>query len=486
MRIARTIDLTVDFSVFTEDICDVTLAFPDAIRSYALWSLTTLGKTPNFVRSLASRTGVSSHYAQPEDDVAACRLMSQDGSPSSLKILASPAYYTLDPNDGSEVGWTLDILNRVSRTHSVHAVTGYDARTDKKFPATGIWPRRQKLNHLRRLAFTTSIWRSSFQTKRRLGHVDVLHHVLPFAYGRTYNLLALAGARNTPFVIGPVQQPFTGDMSDESNVESRDLSTKRSWTTFIDRALEVAAFIPKQLSDATVRRADVIVCVSEAAKELALQVDPNATVFVAPPGVDVSKYTPAPPNEDTVDILVACYLIKRKQVDLVIRAVHELDKRNVRCNLRIVGDGPDRERLEKLTTELGIDHLVHFKGLVPHNEMVAEYHNAAVFAFVSREEAAAMAPIEAMACGVPVVATATGIAPLLLGDTGAGTIVPSDPTAIASALQHILENPRVRLDMAKAARRTIENHFDWEHVIATYLHAYDSAVQIRGRTPVHA
>jgi glycosyltransferase involved in cell wall biosynthesis len=407
-----------------------------------------------------------------------------NSSPPSLTILASPAYYTLDPNDGSEVGWTLDILNRVNRTHSVHAVTGYDARTNKNFPATGIWPRRHKLNHVRRLTFTTSIWRAGFRTKRQLGHVDVLHHVLPFAYGRTYNLLALVGARKTPFVIGPVQQPFTGDMSDESNVESRDLSNKRSWTSAVDRLLEAAAFIPKKLSDATVRRADVIVCVSEAAKQLALQVDPDATVLVAPPGVDVSKYTPAPPNEQTVNILVGSYLIKRKQVDLVIRAVHELDKRQVRCNLRIVGDGPDRERLEKLTSELGIAHLVQFKGLVPYHEMVAEYHDAAVFCFVSREEAAAMAPIEAMACGVPVVATATGIAPLLLGNTGAGTIVPSDPTAIASALQHILENPRVRLDMAKAARRTIEDHFDWEHIVATYLHAYDSAMQLRGRTPV--
>jgi glycosyltransferase involved in cell wall biosynthesis len=408
-----------------------------------------------------------------------------DAPSSSLTVLASPAYYTLDPNDGSEVGWTLDILNRVSRTHSVHAVTGYDARTAKTFPATDIWPRRHKLNHLRRLLFTTSIWRASLRAKRQLGHVDVLHHVLPFAFGRTYNLLALVGARRTPFVIGPVQQPFTGDMSDEAAVESRTFSGKRSWTVVIDRVLEAAAFIPKVLSDATIRRADVIVTVSEAAKQLALRVDPNAQVFVAPPGVDVAKYTPAPPNEDTVDILVASYLIKRKQVDLVIRAVGELEKRNVRCNLRIVGDGPDRERLEKLSSDLGVAHLVHFKGLVPYNEMVAEYHNAAVFCFVSREEAAAMAPIEAMACGVPVVATATGIAPLLLGDTGAGTLVPSDPLAIASALQHILENPRLRLDMAKAARRTIEEHFDWEHVVATYLHAYDKALQIHGRAPVH-
>jgi glycosyltransferase involved in cell wall biosynthesis len=113
--------------------------------------------------------------------------------------------------------------------------------------------------------------------------------------------------------------------------------------------------------------------------------------------------------------------------------------------------------------------------------MVEEYRKAAVVCFVSREETVGMAPMEAMACGVPVVATATGIVPLLLGETGAGTIVEPNPSSIAGALQNVLENPEERALMAKSARETIEQRYDWEHIVANYLTAYNTAIELRTR-----
>lgn len=167
-------------------------------------------------------------------------------------------------------------------------------------------------------------------------------------------------------------------------------------------------------------------------------------------GIAVPRPLPLPPDPT---ILFVGRLVAAKGVDCLLAAMARLATLAPQARLEIVGDGPDRGRLEALAARLGLEGMVQFTGWVPPQDLDAHYRAARVVAIPSVwPENLCLVALEALARGRPVVGTnLAGIAELVTDGVNGLTVAPRDAAALASALAEILNRPELAARMAAAA-----------------------------------
>jgi glycosyltransferase involved in cell wall biosynthesis len=154
--------------------------------------------------------------------------------------------------------------------------------------------------------------------------------------------------------------------------------------------------------------------------------------------------------------------LQKKGLDVLLEAWRELSKRRSRypIALLLIGDGEDASEVHARIDAGGLERVTWIDHYVHEPAMIASMLSAAdVYAFSSRHEGFAVAPVEAMACGLPVVATdVTGIRDVLLdGEQGGGIIVPQDnPTELALHIGMLFDDKSLRMRLAEAARLRAE------------------------------
>ena len=214
--------------------------------------------------------------------------------------------------------------------------------------------------------------------------------------------------------------------------------------------LELARRFPR-LVGWIVRRARVVVCVSEALAEAArrcggrdVRTIPNGVALPADLGRE------AEPEE----ILFAGRLSPEKGIPELLAATESL-------NLVVAGDGPLRDLVP--------DAL----GFVPHDELERLYERAAVVVLPSYREGLPICVLEAMAHGRPVVASAVGGIPELVENGVTGYLVePGDVAGLRAAIERLLADPALRRRMGRAARERVAERCSWDRVTAATLDAY--------------
>jgi teichuronic acid biosynthesis glycosyltransferase TuaC len=194
-----------------------------------------------------------------------------------------------------------------------------------------------------------------------------------------------------------------------------------------------------------------------------LGTDPPASLSLAP----------ASPTLVTV-----ANLIERKRVADVIRAVALLAETMPTLRYVVVGDGPERGRLEALASGLGIADRVTFLGRLDPPAAVARARQASLFVLPSVDEAFGVAYVEAMAAGVPVIGCRGEDGPEEIASSGGGIelVTPDDPVALASSLQALLCDPARVGQMRVAARETVLRSFTWERCGRETVAAYQEAI----------
>ena len=147
-----------------------------------------------------------------------------------------------------------------------------------------------------------------------------------------------------------------------------------------------------------------------------------------------------------------------KGVDVLVRAFAQLDVPDAR--LRLVGAGPERERIEALARELGVATRVDFAGSIADRAVLREeYRRARLFALPSRTEGLGCVLLEAMAAGTPIVATRTGGIPDLVTDGENGLLAPpEDPAALAAAMTRMLGDAPLRRRCAERGLEVVKRH----------------------------
>ena len=166
-----------------------------------------------------------------------------------------------------------------------------------------------------------------------------------------------------------------------------------------------------------------------------------------------------------------------KDVVTLVRALALVPSGSVR--VRLVGDGRERPALEAEAARLGVDGALEFLG--ERRDVPALLADADVFVLSSRSEGMPVSVLEAMAAGLPVVASAVGGVPevVVSGETGV-LVPPGDPPALAEALARLAADPDLRLRFGRAGRTRAEEHFGLPAFRRAHLELYQRELRARG------
>ena len=171
-------------------------------------------------------------------------------------------------------------------------------------------------------------------------------------------------------------------------------------------------------------------------------------------------------------LLFSGRLYPPKRADIAIRTAAILLKQHPDLLLIITGSGPEKQKLELLTKRLGIQDKVKFFGVLRDSEMVDLYNISEIVLFPSINEPWGLVPLEAMACGKPVVAFKCGgpSESIIHGKTGLLVKKIGDVDAFARAVSYLLDNPEIAEKMGKLGRER-SKIYSWENVFPRLLNA---------------
>jgi glycosyltransferase involved in cell wall biosynthesis len=230
---------------------------------------------------------------------------------------------------------------------------------------------------------------------------------------------------------------------------------------------------------------DYCIAISERARlHLRLAGVPEERIEVLPMGVDIERFTPAgEAHAGPLRVLSVARLVSEKGVEDLVVALRLLTERGTEAELTLVGAGPLQGRLEAMARELGVDARLRMVGTVPYEDLPALYGGADVFVLASAPRATwreqfGFAVVEAMACGLPVLAGDSGSLDEVVGDP-AQLVRAHDPEALAEALQAGAE---VRADRGAANRRRAEERYDRRRVAEAIRRVYERALDLPARS----
>jgi glycosyltransferase involved in cell wall biosynthesis len=211
---------------------------------------------------------------------------------------------------------------------------------------------------------------------------------------------------------------------------------------------------------------------------------PRRRVSVVLNGIDTERYgdrseRPAVRRglgiaDDAVVIGTVGRLAEVKRQDLLVRAVAELRGKLPQATLLVVGDGPERERLEALAAELGVASAVKFAGYQSQPERFLAAMD--VFALTSRHEALPLSLLEAWATGLPVVSSAVGGIPKVVEHERTGLLFESgDVAGLTASLARLLSDRELAAQLAAAGEREVRENYSLERMADEYERHYAAA-----------
>lgn len=262
-------------------------------------------------------------------------------------------------------------------------------------------------------------------------------------------------------------------------------SVKRRHQSTADTSPTVRIDVERQLGLAAGR---VVAQCRDEVDELAALGVPRAKIRIVASGVDAQRFAPhgpaAPRRAGLRRVLSAGRLVPRKGFDELVHALPRLPGVEV-----VIAGGPasdlaadpEARRLRGLAEARGVADRFRLLGAVPPDQMPAWYRSADVVACTPWYEPFGLTPLEAMACGVPVVACAVGGLSDSVVDGATGSLVPpGDLDALAGALAALLSDDERRRQFGAAARLRAVTHYDWSRQAAAVASVYADLYTERG------
>lgn len=224
--------------------------------------------------------------------------------------------------------------------------------------------------------------------------------------------------------------------------------------------------------------ADALVAVSEGLKKLAEKTCKDVNIEVIPNGVDLEKFKIVgngfKSNGSVKLLTVGRYDSSRKGVDVLIKAAKLMNKLNgVKYEIMVIGDGPYRKKFQQLAKYEKVKN-INFLGYIPNTELFKYYNMADIYVLPSYAEGMSNTILEAMATGLPVVATNVGGNPENITPKKNGYLVRvGDHINLAKHLYKLISDEKLRKKMGKKSLETIRKDYSWKQITDKYINLYN-------------
>ena len=220
-------------------------------------------------------------------------------------------------------------------------------------------------------------------------------------------------------------------------------------------------------------------CMLEVVKSISLDLP---SIYVTPFGVDTDLFCLYPKSEVEQERRVRVGTVKllhnKYGIDTLIRAfalVYE-QYQHTDIELVIIGDGPEKESLKALASELGVSHLVDFKGYVDNTKVPLALSELDVFVALSRldSESFGVAAVEANACGIPVVVSdVSGFKEVVVNEATGLIVARDNPEEAAKAIYQLVADSELRTNMGLRGRAHVAEHYSWDASLNRMIHVYE-------------
>jgi glycosyltransferase involved in cell wall biosynthesis len=340
------------------------------------------------------------------------------------------------------------------------------------------WPLYNALSYPIYEEFNQQVYQK-FKGKILNGDYDIVHGITPIMPRYPFKVVSVC--QQTPFILGPVNGgiPFPPGFQETARQEFAQFNFLRA----VGRAL-----IPGYVE--TYKKADKVLAGSTYTLNLLKQLfaipDTRMELFYEN-GIAqefLMSVKPAKEEGSQINLLFVGRLVPYKCADVVIESIGRLDQAiQSKIRFTIVGDGSERNNLEKLVKELNLAEIVSFAGWVNQSETLDYYRKADIFCFPSIREFGGAVVIEAMACGLPcIVANNGGIGEYVNEETGF-KIEPISreylTQELTSKIKMLVEDDKLRESMsAKAIERAKE--FEWENKARKIVEIYEKMLGEKG------
>lgn len=253
----------------------------------------------------------------------------------------------------------------------------------------------------------------------------------------------------------------------------------QSWLNIVEHANDWI------VGRAVLKSADKVMTVSRKTMEYVLKLGADISkTSVLHNGVDTDFFRPTNKGEsrdrlnlpkDTTLVVTIRRLVYKNGLDTFIEAASIVIQDHPHLLFIIVGKGPSRRFIERRLADLRIEDSFRLVGFVP-EELLPLYYNAADYFVIpsSSGEGLPLVLLEAMACGLPVIATRVGGTPEIVKDMENGVLVPArNPEAMAEALSDFLSDRGLGRVLGEKARKTVEDGFSWDENVRRLQNVYD-------------
>jgi len=391
-----------------------------------------------------------------------------------MKVLISA--YACEPGKGSEPGVGWNFVRQVARFHDVWVLTQEEARLginaslaneplpNVRFvyldppPWTLLWMKGRRGLQLHYYLWQRAAYSAGRSLHREVGF-DLIHHITWVRYWMPSFLSLLP----VPFLWGPVG-------GGESSPRAFWWSSSPRGKTF-----ELARDFARKLGELdpfvrhTARKAALgLATTEETAKRMRKLGCRNVSV-VSEAGLaqdEIGSLSRIPQNQDGPFRLISVgRLVNWKGFHMAVQAFAEFHRQFPRSEYWVIGDGPERTRLEKLAQDLGVGKSVTVWGAMPRIQVLEKLADCNVLIHPSLHDSGGWVCLEAMAAARPVICLDLGGPGLQVTDETGIKVKPNNPHEVvadlAKAIVRLAQDPDLRFRMGEASRKRVKDDFDW-------------------------
>jgi len=243
--------------------------------------------------------------------------------------------------------------------------------------------------------------------------------------------------------------------------------------------------LERRLTKSAIKNANAIIALTEHMRTT-MQSLHQRDVLVIPNGIDLERFAHLFKAEARSELLIEegkriIIFVGRlhpvKGVKYLIRAMRLITQAAPEARLILLGDGEEQQNLEALTKELNLENFVTFQGRVSNTETPRFMVASDILVLPSLSEGFPVVVLEAMACGLPIVATdVRGVSEIVADDQNGFTVQPENPEAIADRVLQLLRDEKLRSKIGENNRCHVEQ-YSWEDVVRRLEAVYESVAR---------